>query len=494
MIHFLPFSFLNSSCHDSTLNNEAKTKNDNVLARILWVKNSKSKSESEGVKSPLFTFHEKWTEMRTWRTRVGARRLKDSRSARLACSLSVSDRSLSHPETNWAECQPDEIEYLTPSPKAPERAISGGAGTYAALGARLSAGPSHAQSVSFIVDMGHDFPDSIHAQLDSWNTNCIFRLDKSRLTTAAWNGYGENEFRQFKYITPKKRLEVEDLDERQVNARAFHMVCSPARAKVLVEGVERRRVESSHTWHRNGGAVDEDDIGDVDEHDPIFVWEPVPDLCTPEELARMKETASLVDVLSPNAEEFAAFFEGMPGLDTRQEQVKWLFSTGTNGSEKEKNEMSSDGTKTKKRQRKRKQLILVIREGAHGCTTYTDSNDTKGFHLPAYHTTASRVLDPTGGGNTFLGALAIALTGVTTPSPTSASQRFRKPLSRSHAQLVLALVHATVAASYAIEQVGMPSVSATDGDVWNGEKYTARFEKYLEREGVYIEQQVVEER
>lgn len=87
----------------------------------------------------------------------------------------------------------DEIEYI--NGRAAEQKIIGGAGTYAALGARLAAGASNAQYVSWIVDMGSDFPPEFKALIESWRTSCTFRLDMNRLTTTAWNGYGPNEYR-----------------------------------------------------------------------------------------------------------------------------------------------------------------------------------------------------------------------------------------------------------------------------------------------------------
>jgi hypothetical protein len=68
--------------------------------------------------------------------------------------------------------------------------VIGGAGTYAAIGARLVAGTDHSTSVGWIVDMGSDFPLKFRQVIEALNTFVIFREDKSRLTTRAWNGYG----------------------------------------------------------------------------------------------------------------------------------------------------------------------------------------------------------------------------------------------------------------------------------------------------------------
>lgn len=59
----------------------------------------------------------------------------------------------------------------------------------------MVAGPTHARSVSWIVDVGSDFPSETLAVIKSWGTNCAIREDHSRLTTRAWNGYHPNEKR-----------------------------------------------------------------------------------------------------------------------------------------------------------------------------------------------------------------------------------------------------------------------------------------------------------
>lgn len=43
--------------------------------------------------------------------------------------------------------------------------------------------------------MGSDFPAELRDLIDTWDTKCVFRLDVTRLTTTAWNGYGHNEHR-----------------------------------------------------------------------------------------------------------------------------------------------------------------------------------------------------------------------------------------------------------------------------------------------------------
>lgn len=59
----------------------------------------------------------------------------------------------------------------------------------------MVAGKQRGKAVSWIVDVGSDFPAEVMDTIQSWGTGCVIREDKGRLTTRAWNGYGENEKR-----------------------------------------------------------------------------------------------------------------------------------------------------------------------------------------------------------------------------------------------------------------------------------------------------------
>lgn len=87
------------------------------------------------------------------------------------------------------------IDEIEDDHRGSSQGIMGGAGTYASLGARLVAGRGNARLVSWIVDMGSDFPVEFQKMIETWETDCHFRLDTGRLTTRGWNGYGRNELR-----------------------------------------------------------------------------------------------------------------------------------------------------------------------------------------------------------------------------------------------------------------------------------------------------------
>ena len=385
----------------------------------------------------------------------------------------------------------DEIEFYEKY-KKPKTNLIGGAGTYAALGARLliACSPSQrlSRSVSWIVDMGSDFPIEIKNTIETWNTQCIFRDDPKRLTTRAWNGYGDKDFREFKYTTPKIRLEVTDLTAAQALSKSFHMVCSPDRCIDLIDKLEAERM-LLYPMARP----------------PLIVWEPIPDLCTPEQRSRMHKASLRCFIVSPNREELKSFFsKDVADERTQLELVKMLMCW-------------KDGLHDR-----RAAPIPVIREGVDGSTAYLRHPINKQIcqiHVPAYYTPdkSHLVVDPTGGGNTYLGALALALTDALWSQQTYQDivrylgmevelrnldehlidvERLKDhDLVHLPFQITAAMICATVAASFAIQQHGVPELnpsnfSTATHEKWNEVKFCDRVKSYLEREGESITMEV----
>lgn len=260
----------------------------------------------------------------------------------------------------------------------------------------------------------------------------------------------------FKYLTPKLRLDEDSLSEEQVMARSFHLVCSSERCISLVEGIMGRRKLLARNRNLR----------------PYFVWEPVPDLCTPHEVEMLRKAIGYVDVVSPNAEELEAYFSADMPLRPQTELAALITGWGIG--------IGGDG-------------VLVVREGAQGCTGYASSWTS---HLPAFfqRSESSAVVDPTGGGNTFLGGLAMALAGPTRPSVNEVEKRLKLNLrcfkddTLSCSRVVCAMLLATVAASYAIEQSGVPVLSSSgeEHDHWNAAALPDRVNTYIEREQGHI--------
>lgn len=325
----------------------------------------------------------------------------------------------------------DEIEF--PPPKPPVKDVIGGAGTYSALGARLFSPGTQAKSVGWIIDCGSDFPQEIRDTIASWNTGVLMRETPHRLTTRSWNGYGEHEHRAFRYTTPKLRLDHDDLPNTDlIWSKSFHLICSATRCISLVEKILALRGSAPR---------------------PLFIWEPVPDLCTPEEFVKCCKALKHIDVVSPNHSELGALFsKNTNGTDYVEHRVienlceQWL--------------QSGIGQYD--------QGAIVVRAGKDGCFVAR-----KGFQkwLPAYHQSAEKAVDPTGGGNTFLGGLAVGLV--------------RGGGLNSVAE---AAAWGSVSASFAIEQIGCPTLSRTEKEeIWNDSRVDERLSEFKERLDRYVQ-------
>ncbi|KAI0099928.1 Ribokinase-like protein [Nemania sp. FL0031] len=421
----------------------------------------------------------------------------------------------------------DDIEFQPSTPLVKD--ILGGAGTYSALGARLFSPPPQAGSVGWIVDKGSDFPPALEALISSWGTSVLLREDPERLTTRGWNGYNGQQNRAFRYTTPKKRLTAEDLTPELLASRTFHLICSPARCRELVLDIKDKRADLPASI-ANGPekALDgSDDTAANHLPKPIFIWEPVPDLCTPDELLNCTNVLPLIDVMSPNHSELAGFM-GDDGLDPETGEISTRaveraceqllgsmplqsFSIVVRAGEKGCYIARNGGRKrTHKHKSKRKgkkpsallhgglqpdtdmeALFAGLLQDPEGSIAREEIEVDPGIErwIPAFHTDTyeeddngpleedegvdketgevirrkGKVVDPTGGGNTFLGGLAVAL-------------------ARGKG-VEEAAAWGSVAASFAIEQIGMPILGHDhEGhETWNGVRVDERFEEFKTR-------------
>ncbi|KAL4978438.1 Ribokinase-like protein [Aspergillus desertorum] len=349
----------------------------------------------------------------------------------------------------------DDIDFDGHRPSV--RSVLGGAASFAVIGARLVAGKEYSRSVSWIVDIGSDFPSEVLDVIKAWDTDCVIRRDHGRLTTRAWNSYGPNEKRAFQYLTPKLRIEPYMLSDVQLLSKTFHMVCSSSRCISIVRDIlQCREGLPGHPSKR-----------------PIFVWEPVPDMCTPEEKQKFLEACREVDIVSPNDLELGMMF-GQPCWSEEsaqgKETVDKILDSGIGP--------QGEGH-------------LVIRAGKNGSYTYSRGLS---IWLPAYHqptvSGSSPVVDPTGAGNSFLGALAQGMVSEgrdaarVIDSVLGKSANWRKAIAGcGEYHIPLALILATVAASFVVEQIGVPrqSTSSEGKEHWNGTEFTERVRLYTER-------------
>jgi sugar/nucleoside kinase (ribokinase family) len=246
----------------------------------------------------------------------------------------------------------------------------------------------------------------------------------------------------FKYMTPKLRLDHQDLvDTPLLWSKSFHLICSPLRSMELAGQILRLRMTA---------------VSQNLDPRPLTIWEPVPDLCVPGEYGNCLRALRHVDVVSPNNGELGGFFgiDTMDGDHVNFRLVEslcdiWLRSgVGPRG----------EGG-------------IVVRCGKDGCLVMR-----RGLRkwMPAYHQSSEKVVDPTGGGNGFLGGLAV---GLVRGSDEAGVQVLEE-----------AAAWGSVTASFAIEQVGMPVLEKTEnGETWNGVSAEDRLAGFKQRLKGYVQ-------
>ncbi|CDK27413.1 unnamed protein product [Kuraishia capsulata CBS 1993] len=311
----------------------------------------------------------------------------------------------------------DEIHFPN---KPSQYNVIGGGGTFSILGSRMVLTKQNSLRAGWILDIGNDFPQQMLGVLQSWNTGVIMRYNSQRQCSRGWNMYGDNDLRSFKYLTPKLRIDVPDIIKHSnlLHSKSYHLLCSPERCTEILGKLRPLRPE-----------------------EPVIVWEPIPDDCNPQTLPRCLNILKEVDILSPNAQEAAAFF----GLEEPTDHLS----------------IETIADRFLPYMTKNKNAGVVLRCGALGCFAVSRSGFREWF--PAYHSDAAandyKVIDPTGGGNTFIGALATAYV-------------------LSQGDWKVSCVAANIASGAAIEQIGMPEL---EDDTWNGTSFPDRVRVYLDR-------------
>ena len=229
-----------------------------------------------------------------------------------------------------------------------------------------------------------------------------------------------------------------------LTSKSFHLICTPTRCIELVKGImSRRKAFLSEDSHLNSGTSDA----------PFFVWEPMEHCCRPSELPSVLEAMEFVDVFSPNDRELSALFreENQDESTVAKQDLQWYCKT-----------LLAQGFGLRP-------SAVVVRMGEDGCFV---ASHTRNVKLPAYHTPLkdikqedraawkNKVVDPTGGGNAFLGGYCIGLL----------MDEWRD-LGPGLTPFEGAALLGSVTSSFAIEQSGMPKLSYHEGqELWNGER------------------------
>jgi len=156
---------------------------------------------------------------------------------------------------------------------------------------------------------------------------------------------------------------------------------------------------------------------------PLYLWEPQAKSCCPETFEEHKTVVKNVDIFSPNHAELASFF-------TKSLCSAVLFDRGT--IERQARAFLPSVISH--------HLCILIRCAEHGCFVLSATPDEeKTTWMPPYHLPGSTsVVDPTGAGNAFLGGAAMGYL--------------------EHGDFLKAAAYGSVAASFAVETVGLPDI------------------------------------
>lgn len=189
----------------------------------------------------------------------------------------------------------------------------------------------------------------------------------------------------------------------------------------------------------------------------MIVWEPAPPHCILANRDAHIEACRDVDVFSPNHLELMALFaetSKRPVLFHRADIEEYAKRI------RDAHLIVSEG----------KDVHIVIRAGEHGCFTMSRTGGER-WLPPFYDPTSPKIVDPTGAGNAFLGALTVSL--------------------QDGMGLSEAAIAGSVASSFALEQIGLPKLGSLDSgtgagvETWSGVVFAERLEEYTKRmEGV----------
>lgn len=274
---------------------------------------------------------------------------------------------------------------------------------------------------------GHDFPSSLEQTFEQWNVNLHIIRENEKPSSRGRILYGksasERTYQRLTSPLPSTTTDIATAD--MVSAACFHFFDIPETVNTQINEITESRKSQSLDVR------------------PLYVWEPQAKSCSPQTLEHHKTVAKKVDIFSPNHAELASFF--MPSSNSAI-----IFDKATIEHQARAFMPVSPPHP----------FSVIIRCAEHGCFVLsTSSKGEQSMWLPAYHLPGSNsVVDPTGAGNTFLGGAAMGYL--------------------QHGDFAMAATYGSVAASLAVEIVGLPDVShVTNRDV------ERRLDEYVERMG-----------
>lgn len=261
---------------------------------------------------------------------------------------------------------------------------------------------------------GRDFPTTLEQTFEQWNVDLHIIRDSDKPSSRGRILYGSSASeRTYQRLTPPLPSTTADLTTtNMISAACFHFFDIPEAVNIQIDEIIKLRALLG-TKSR-----------------PLYVWEPQAKSCLPQTFEHHKAVVEKVDIFSPNHTELASFFtdpsNGAVVFDKATvEQQAHAFMP-----------VSSPHP-----------FCIIIRCAEHGCFVLsTSSTGEEGMWLPAYHLPGSNsVVDPTGAGNAFLGGATMGYL--------------------RHGDFAMAATYGSVAASFAVEKVGLPDIAECDVEV-----------------------------
>ena len=327
---------------------------------------------------------------------------------------------------------------------------------------------SGSNRVGLIVHEGRDFPKLVKNEIEALNMHAIF-VDRSYSdTTRGSNVYDVNGNRselescavvrkvdtrwlttiEFAFVIPNQKIQAAMMDNTMLESKTYHIICTPSRCiDLCLEILELRKKLQRQ----------QPDLGARLSSRPLIVWEPMEDCCFSSERPAFLKAMEFVDVFSPNQRELLALYdvETVPDPDQDIQIVSLTCKRVLEGT---------------------KRCAIVARCGPYGCVVVRP-NCRHYLAIPAYHDSLGSskvagasgiVVDPTGGGNAFLGGFCAALSSNSTV--------------KNFTSYEAASFYGNVAASYAIEQFGLPRMNVSQGqEMWNSSSPLFRVAELIHR-------------
>ncbi|KAK5115739.1 hypothetical protein LTR62_000828 [Meristemomyces frigidus] len=323
------------------------------------------------------------------------------------------------------------LDEICTEGKAPIKDVPGGSITYSVLGARLFT-PLDPKTITLMFNAGHDFPEDLITLFRGWSIDLVVNhvLDRPSARGRVFYENANANRKGFERLTEPLPVNVKQLERYPdcLQSQAFHFFGSANYLQAQVNDL----------LHLRKGVVAEGCTPAL----PLIVWEPHAKSCLPATLQQHLDAMKFVDVFSPNHEELHSFWGNPIPFDRllveREAAAFVQAGIGPRG----------DG-------------CIIVRAAGAGVLAMSETIAPR--WLPSYYKPDSeRIFDPTGAGNAFLGGFIIGL--------------------QNTGDRLQAIHHGQVAASFALEQVGVPSHNGEGADErWNGEKVSERLAKYQGR-------------